>query len=67
MTPAQSVFCTSSLLGTTIAGRAGPASDRVAGSLDARPKQNLLPMKLFFAMVLVGLLSMLSGLFMAYR
>lgn len=46
---------------------AGPSvgpSDRDSG----RPKKNLLPMKLFFALVAVSLcLSTLTGLYMAYR
>lgn len=35
---------------------------------DARPKKNLLPMKIFFGLVALGLLtSVLSGLYMAWR
>ncbi len=39
-----------------------------AGSAAARPKKNLLPMKLFFALVSLSLLlSTLTGLYMAWR
>lgn len=67
--PAPTAFVdTLSPAGTTIAERAAPASDRLAGRVDVRPKKNLLPMKLFFALVSLGLLlSTLTGLFMAYR
>lgn len=50
-----------------------PTSAQVAtgsrpSSATARPKKNLLPMKAFFALVALGLLiSVLSGLYMAWR
>jgi hypothetical protein len=48
--------------------RVGPASSVPADSAGARPKKNLLPMKLFFALVALSLmLSTLTGLYMAYR
>ncbi|WP_426700019.1 PepSY domain-containing protein [Rhodanobacter sp. Col0626] len=44
------------------------ASTSVADNAAARPKKNLLPMKAFFVLVALGLLvSVLSGLYMAWR
>ncbi|HEY0199832.1 MAG TPA: PepSY domain-containing protein [Rhodanobacter sp.] len=49
-------------------GGAAPASDRPAGRATEKPKKNLLPMKLFFALVSLSLLlSTLTGLYMAWR
>jgi hypothetical protein len=60
---AASTMSSSSTNGLPEARPAGP-SDRDSG----RPKKNLLPMKLFFALVAVSLcLSTLTGLYMAYR
>jgi hypothetical protein len=48
--------------------RAIPASSAPADNAGARPKKNLLPMKLFFALVAFSLMvSTLTGLYMAYR
>jgi hypothetical protein len=48
--------------------RTAPASSAPADNAVARPKKNLLPMKLFFALVALSLmLSTLTGLYMAYR
>jgi hypothetical protein len=52
----------------TPAPRAALASDRASDTAPARPKQNLLPMKLFFALIALSLLiSTLTGLYMAWR
>jgi hypothetical protein len=49
-------------------GRVAPASSGTVDNAGARPKKNLLPMKLFFALVALSLmLSTLTGLYMAYR
>jgi hypothetical protein len=51
-----------------IDARTTPASSAPADNAAARPKKNLLPMKLFFALVALSLmLSTLTGLYMAYR
>jgi hypothetical protein len=43
-------------------------SNQSAEHADAKPKKNLLPMKIFFGLVSLGLLtSVLSGLYMAWR
>ena len=43
-------------------------SNGPADNAGARPKKNLLPMKIFFALVALSLmLSTLTGLYMAYR
>ncbi|HEY8682738.1 MAG TPA: PepSY domain-containing protein [Rhodanobacter sp.] len=48
--------------------RTTPAPNGPAGNAGARPKKNLLPMKLFFALVALSLaVSTLSGLYMACR
>jgi hypothetical protein len=48
--------------------RATAASNGGADNAGARPKKNLLPMKVFFALVALSLmLSTLTGLYMAYR
>lgn len=45
-----------------------PSLKTASDNADARPKKNLLPMKAFFALVALGLLiSVLSGLYMAWR
>lgn len=50
------------------ANRAAPIADRGGDAAAARPKQNLLPMKLFFAVIALSLLiSTLTGLYMAWR
>ncbi|WP_158882356.1 PepSY domain-containing protein [Rhodanobacter sp. L36] len=50
------------------AEHASPASDRPADNGQAKPKKNLLPMKLFFAFIALSLLlSVLTGLYMAWR
>jgi hypothetical protein len=50
------------------AGRVAPAADRPSGDASVKPKKNLLPMKLFFALVSLSLLlSTLTGLYMAWR
>jgi hypothetical protein len=50
------------------ANRATSAPDRPADSGPAKPKKNLLPMKLFFAFIALSLLiSTLTGLYMAWR
>jgi hypothetical protein len=50
------------------AARVAPASDRPADGAPTKPKKNLLPMKLFFAVVSLSLLlSTLTGLYMAWR
>jgi hypothetical protein len=47
---------------------AAAAASQPAGKADARPRQNLLPMKIFFALVALSLLiSTLSGIYMAWR
>ncbi len=48
--------------------RTPPMSNGPADNAGARPKKNLLPMKIFFALVALSLmLSTLTGLYMAYR
>lgn len=48
--------------------RAVAASSQPGDNAGARPKQNLLPMKIFFALVSLSLLiSTLTGLYMAWR
>jgi hypothetical protein len=48
--------------------RTTPTPGAPADNAGARPKKNLLPMKLFFALVALSLmLSTLTGLYMAYR
>jgi hypothetical protein len=48
--------------------RASTPSNQPAERADAKPKKNLLPMKIFFGLVSLGLLvSVLSGLYMAWR
>ena len=52
---------------TAVAGVASAASEPVGPGM-SRPKKNLLPMKLFFALVSLSLLlSTLTGLYMAWR
>jgi hypothetical protein len=56
--------------GVTIAAPARPAGEKSAAPDhgDGVPKKNLLPMKIFFALVAVALaLSTLTGIYMAYR
>ncbi|OOG60231.1 hypothetical protein [Rhodanobacter sp. C03] len=48
--------------------RAPGGSSQPADNTGARPKKNLLPMKIFFALVSLGLLiSTLTGIYMAWR
>ncbi|OOG64751.1 hypothetical protein B0E46_04895 [Rhodanobacter sp. B04] len=48
--------------------RAAPSPGQGIAGVDARPKKNLLPMKIFFVVVSLGLLlSTLTGIYMAYR
>jgi len=48
--------------------RAATPSTQPVERADAKPKKNLLPMKIFFGLVSLGLLiSVLSGLYMAWR
>ena len=48
--------------------RATTPSTQPVERADARPEKNLLPMKVFFGLVSLGLLiSVLSGLYMAWR
>jgi len=48
--------------------RATASSNQPVERADAKPKKNLLPMKIFFGLVSLGLLiSVLSGLYMAWR
>lgn len=49
-------------------GRAAATSSQPAGNAGEPAKKNLLPMKIFFALVSLGLLfSVLTGLYMSYR
>jgi hypothetical protein len=58
----------SSLANATTDARTTPAPSAPADNAGARPKKNLLPMKVFFALVALSLmLSTLTGLYMAYR
>ncbi|SHL61007.1 hypothetical protein [Rhodanobacter sp. OK091] len=51
-----------------IEARATTSANQPAERADAKPKKNLLPMKIFFGLVSLGLLtSVLSGLYMAWR
>lgn len=53
---------------TSVSGRAPGRAEGQADHGNDRPKKNLLPMKLFFALVAFALaLSTLSGIYMAYR
>lgn len=51
-----------------VEARATTSANQPAERADAKPKKNLLPMKVFFGLVALGLLtSVLSGLYMAWR
>lgn len=55
-------------IGVPEASAATAAAQVQAPASDKKPAQNLLPMKIFFALIALGLLvSVLSGLFMAWR
>jgi hypothetical protein len=53
---------------SVVGARATTPASQPAERADAKPKKNLLPMKIFFGLVSLGLLtSVLSGLYMAWR
>lgn len=54
--------------GASTEARATMPSNQSVERADAKPKKNLVPMKIFFGLVSLGLLiSVLSGLYMAWR
>jgi uncharacterized iron-regulated membrane protein len=64
--PAEAVVTPSPTPDATTNSR--PSPENLADHVAAQPKKNLLPMKAFFALVALGLLvSVLSGLYMAWR